>query len=130
MRDYYLFKNYFMKTRFLTFLAALIILILLNLSCGKGDSSTGGGSSITASVSILAMSYSPSTLTVKTGTIVTWTNNGGSAHTVTADNGTTFSSPNLSVGNTFVFTTVATGTFPYHCLIHGVEMAGTLVVTP
>ncbi|MEO7485083.1 MAG: plastocyanin/azurin family copper-binding protein, partial [Ferruginibacter sp.] len=108
-----------MKSHFLNFLASLIIPTLLNLSCSKGDSSTGGGGGgpITASVSILAMSYSPSTLTVKTGTIVTWTNNGGTAHTVTADNGTTFNSPSLSVGNTFVFTAAATGTFPYHCLI-------------
>lgn len=119
-----------MNAKIKTFFPVIFLLAAL-LSCSKSDSNTAGsGGTPTAAVSILSMSYSPSTLTVKTGTVVTWTNNGGTVHTVTADNGTSFNSPNISVGNTFALTTTATGSFPYHCLIHGTMMAGTLVVTP
>ena len=107
------------------------------ISCSKssGGSTTGiggggGGGTLGVTVNINGMSYSPSTTNVKVGTKITWTNNDGySAHTATSDDGGTFSSGNINSGSSYSFTPTVAGTFPYHCLIHGVVMAGTLVVT-
>lgn len=122
-----------MKSHFVNVLYAMTILVLLSTSCSKSDSSTGGGGGggvAPTPVNILAMSYSPASVSVKVGTVVRWTNTDATAHTVTSDNGTTFSSSNIGGGGTFDYTTVITGNFPYHCTIHGVTMAGTLIVTP
>lgn len=120
------------------FLALLIanLLIFLCFSCSKSSDNNnaggggGGGGTPPTAVSILGMSYSPSSLTVKVGTVVKWTNTDATPHTVTSDNGTTFSSPTISAGGTYQYTTVTTGTFPYHCTIHGITMSGTLIVNP
>jgi plastocyanin len=40
--------------------------------------------------------YEPKVVTVKVGTQVTWTNDGAVVHTVTADDGKTFSSGNMT----------------------------------
>lgn len=120
-----------MKPTSLIFYLGLFIFMGTINSCGKSDSGSGGGGGATpTAVTILGMSYSPSSVSVKVGTVVKWTNSGGTAHTVTADNGTTFSSGNIADAGIFNYTTITTGTFPYHCLIHGVAMAGTLTVTP
>ncbi|MEO6406464.1 MAG: cupredoxin domain-containing protein [Ferruginibacter sp.] len=123
-----------MKSLSMKLLYAVVFLVLLNVSCSKSDNNPGtgggGGGATSTPVSILVMSYSPSTVTVKTGTVVKWTNTDATSHTVTSDNGTTFSSGNIAAGAVFNYTTAATGNFPYHCTIHGVLMAGTLVVTP
>ncbi len=54
-------------------------------ACGGGTSSTSGSATGPA-VTIRDFSFSPSTLPIKAGTTVTWTNNGPSAHTTTSDN--------------------------------------------
>src|SRR6266480_1748089 len=61
--------------------------------------STSNGNSIT----IMNFAFSPVSLTVKTGTKVTWMNNDTVTHTVTADQGA-FNSGLLSPGNSFSFT--------------------------
>jgi plastocyanin len=70
--------------------------------------------------------FSPATLTVKTGTKVTWTNSDSVTHTVTADQGT-FDSGGLSPGSSFSFTFTKTGTYSYHCNIHH-SMTATVIV--
>ena len=102
-------------------------LSILNFSCKKSDPAPTPTPN-TANVSILAMSYSPSTLTVTKGTIVKWTNNGGTNHTVTENTGA-FTSPILANGDTYSLTTTVAATYSYHCTIHGLAMAGTLTVT-
>lgn len=74
------------------------------------------------SVSIMNFTFSPTTLTVKTGTKVTWTNK----DTVTDDKGA-FNSGLLTPGNSFSFTFTQAGTYSYHCNIHHSMMA-TIVV--
>lgn len=71
--------------------------------------------------------FSPSILTVHTGTRVTFTNRDMATHTVTADGGL-FNSGNLSTGQTFSFTFMGRGSFAYHCQIHP-SMKGTIAVT-
>src|ERR1035437_7853093 len=50
------------------------------------------------SVDIRNFAFSPSTLEVKVGTKVTWTNNDTAPHTVTSDAGSLLQSPTLSSG--------------------------------
>ncbi len=79
-------------------------------------------------VGMAGMSFSPSPFTVKVGTTVKWTNNDNTAHTVTSNDGTTFSSGTIAVGASFSFTPTVAGSFLYHCNFHG-GMTGTLTVT-
>ncbi len=79
-----------------------------------------------ASVTIKDFEFGPATVTVTVGGTVTWTNNGPSTHTVTADDGS-FNSGDLTVGKTFSQTFNTAGTFSYHCSIHPF-MTATVVV--
>ncbi len=79
------------------------------------------------SVTIKNFSFSPATLTVKSGTKVTWTNNDTAPHTVTSDSGNQLNSSTLSPGQSFSYTFTDAGTIDYHCAIHP-SMKGTVVV--
>jgi plastocyanin len=114
--------------------ASLGILLLFAVSCSKdsGSSITPPPVGGTASVSIVSTSagFSPASLTVSSGTVVTWTNNDASTtHTVTSNDGTSFNSGGLANGMSFSYTANAPGKFAYHCSIHP-SMVGTLIVTP
>lgn len=75
-------------------------------------------------VTIKDFAFSPVTLTVKTGTKVTWVNNDSVTHSVKSD---TFNSQDLSPGSTFEFTFSKAGTYTYSCGIHP-SMKGTVIV--
>ena len=68
-------------------------------------------------MTIADFTFTPPSITIKVGDTVTWTNNGPSAHTATADDGS-FDSGNLAQGKTFSHTFQTAGTFSYHCTIH------------
>jgi plastocyanin len=87
---------------------------------------TTGPTSTGNSVTIMNFAFSPATLTLKTGTKVTWTNKDTVTHTVTADQGA-FNSGLLSPGNSFSFTFTKAGTYSYHCNIHHSMMATIIV---
>jgi plastocyanin len=95
---------------------------------GYGQSQTTGGPTTSGTaVAINNFAFSPSTLKVKVGQQVTWTNKQqGVAHTVTADGGA-FDHP-MPSGATFSFSFAKAGTFAYHCSIHR-SMHGTAVVS-
>jgi len=80
-----------------------------------------------ASVSIVDFAFDPGSVSVDAGGTVTWTNQGPSAHTVTADDGS-FDSGTLDAGATFSFTFMSAGTFSYHCAIHP-NMVGSVAVS-
>ncbi len=80
-----------------------------------------------ASVRIIDFAFSPSSLNVRVGERVTWTNRGMATHTVTA-NGGLFNSGSLLPGHSFSFTFMSRGTFAYHCQIH-MGMTGRITVT-
>ena len=77
---------------------------------------------------------------VRVGETVTWMNNDGIGHSVTADDGSFDSSPScgtlggrcLQRGETFAQTFNKPGRFPYYCRIHGAKggqgMTGTVTV--
>ena len=71
----------------------------------------------TASVAISNFTFTPSTVTVKAGTKVTWKNTDSVVHSVIADGGT-FSSPILRTGDAFEFIFSKVGIYNYHCGIH------------
>ncbi len=96
----------------------------------------------TANVSIKNIQYNPSTITVKFGDKVTWTNNDTSTgHSVTADDGSFNStkagqtcSPSvmsgcMAPGDRFSVSFNKAGTFLYHCTVHS-SMHGKVIVEP
>src|SRR5205823_7661573 len=72
---------------------------------------------LAASVSAVDFHFVPKTVTINVGDTVTWSNNGKSPHTVTA-NGGSFNSGNLNPGQSFSHTFTSAGTFAYHCQYH------------
>lgn len=92
----------------------------------------GNGQTVTITTdSSGSFAFSLTTLTIKVGTKVTWTNMTQAAHTVTSDDGTSFdsgiSTPISASGGTYSFTFSKAGTFPYHCQIHPF-MKATIIV--
>jgi plastocyanin len=81
----------------------------------------------TSAVTISNFAFQPNSLSVATGTTVTWTNNDSMPHTVTADDGSFTSGP-IAAGATFSHTFTAAGTVAYHCQFHA-SMHGSVTVT-
>lgn len=77
-------------------------------------------------VTIENMAFSPTTLTVKVGDSVTWTNKDSFEHTVTADDGS-FDTGAIGSGQSKSVTFDKAGIFTYHCNIHP-NMTATIVV--
>lgn len=82
---------------------------------------------VTDHVAIQSFSFAPATIMVRTGTMVTWTQQDEDQHTVTADDASFASSP-LTTGQTYMHTFTSPGTYHYHCSIHPF-MHGIVVVT-
>jgi plastocyanin len=86
----------------------------------------------THDVTVKDFSFSPSSITIKVGETVRWTNNGPSVHRVVADGGLWDSQGLLPPGTTtdpygnssstpgasFSFTFTQAGTYTYHCMNH------------
>lgn len=121
------------KSMFLITLMGTFILASVSCSKSKNNGYGGGGdqdpppSGDDNTINITSTSF-PSNFTVKKGTTVKWYNGDNMAHTVTSDDGSTFSSGNLAAGATFTYVANTVGEFPYHCNYHG-GMKGKLTVT-
>lgn len=109
-----------------------LAVVLVAAGCGSGGTpAPAGGTAAPAAgnaVSIVNYAFNPSSLTVKVGDTVTWTNGSGTPHTVTADDGS-FNSGTVQGGTPFQHTFSAAGTFSYHCSIHS-SMKATITVSP
>jgi nitrite reductase (NO-forming) len=102
-----------------------------------GNATSATGASVTISPGSSSPSngkfFEPVTLTVSTGTTVTWTNGDSILHTVTSGNpeagnlGTVFDSSYLAAGKTFQHQFSTAGTFDYSCTLHP-WMKGNIVV--
>ena len=75
-----------------------------------------------------SLTFSPGALTITKGSSVTWSNTTGVTHTVTFDTGGAPASSGQIASGTFVAVFATTGTFAYHCAIHGQSMSGTITV--
>jgi plastocyanin len=107
--------------------AALIGALGAGLQARLLNAGTPGDITITQGAASGVNSYSPSTLTVKVGTTVTWVSKDSTTHTVTTQGSSLFDHT-LSLGDTFSFKFTQAGTYQYYCTIHPV-MKGTIVVT-
>jgi plastocyanin len=77
-------------------------------------------------VAIAAFAFEPAELRVPVGTMVAWSNNDPTPHTVTGDG---FDTGALEQGSTGTVTFETAGTFDYFCAIHP-TMRGRVVVEP
>ncbi len=107
---------------FLLILCSSILLVF----CSKGSSNSNGDNSNNNNpppttsgnaVLISGMQFGTTSLAVKAGTTVTWTNNDHMTHTVTADDGS-FTSGDLNYRDTYSHTFSNVGTYNYHCKYH------------
>ena len=95
----------------------------------NSSSSTSSTPSATNSVTIDNFAFSPADITIKKGTMVTWTNKDSATHTVTETDGKTGpDSGSVATNASYRFTYNSVGTFKYHCSIHP-DMTGTVTVT-
>src|SRR4051812_16956045 len=74
-------------------------------------------------VAIDNFSFNPPTITVPTGTTVTWVNHDDVPHTVTA-NDKAFTSKAMDTDDRFTHQFTQPGTYPYFCAVH-THMTGT-----
>jgi plastocyanin len=93
-----------------------------DLGANSGDKSAGG-----AAIKIDNFSFGPATITIPTGTTVTWTNNDDVPHVVTSDDNKMFKSKALDTDDRFSFTFTKPGTYNYYCAIHP-KMTAKIVV--
>jgi len=82
-------------------------------------------------IEIKNFAFDPSTLTVKSGTAVMWTNQDGAPHAIVSDIGSpvAYSSGSIPPGSFYGFGFTQQGTYTYHCSIHP-SMKGTIIVQP
>ena len=113
-------------------LAIAVATLVAGCSKSSGPSSPYGASSAPVppsqpnTVVMANVAFSPASITVSAGTMITWQNNDGVNHTSTSDNGV-WDTGTVAPGQskTTVFNTK--GTFPYHCNVHPM-MTGTVIV--
>lgn len=108
------------------------VFILLGAGCGAPATPSSQTSATTPvhanpnAILIEDYTFKPATLTVKKGTIVTWTNKDIAKHTITGDAGGP-KSELFGQRQTYGYTFDTVGTFPYHCEPHP-YMKGTVEV--
>jgi plastocyanin len=93
---------------------------------GAAVSLANAGSSDTAQIVIKDFMFTPTTLTIKAGSTVTWANKDDEPHTVVSDTGM-FRSGAVDTDETFTFTFDKPGTYHFACSIHP-RMVGTIKV--
>jgi plastocyanin len=107
--------------------------------CGNDSNDTGSTQSTPATapaasqgatieVSMKDSKFLPEQITAKVGQKITWTNDDGYAHNVTAVKGADFRSDNFDGGGTYEYTPAKAGTIDYVCTIHSGQR-GTITVT-
>jgi plastocyanin len=78
-------------------------------------------------VTMANIAFVPAQSTARVGQTITWSNQDGVPHTVTATSGATFRSRILQPGQSFSYQPVKVGTIQYMCTIHP-NMKATLQV--
>ncbi len=81
----------------------------------------------TYNIEISNFVFSPSSLTIKKGDTVIWTNKDLMSHTITSDSGSELESARFGRAETYSHTFNTAGTFSYHCSVHS-TMKGTIIV--
>ncbi len=118
-----------MESKRTKLIVGAVALVAVLGACGGSEPKAGDTGS---AISIAGFLFKPDTLTVTTGTTVTWTNADDIEHTVTsgtpdAPSGV-FDSGNRAKGQTFSHSFAESGTFTYFCDNHK-SMRGEVNVT-
>src|ERR687887_2924351 len=82
---------------------------------------------VTKTVKITATAFSPSSVTIKTGDAVKWSNTDTKSHQVVANNGA-FASPIIAAGHSWTHTFNTAGTYRYHDALYP-ALTGRVIVT-
>ena len=118
---------------------ALIAFAAFVVSCGGSGSTSITGTTpttpvvpvvavATTSVSMQNNTFSPTSIEVPSGAVVTFTNNdGGTRHNVTFANAAVGSTADFTSGSKTLTMPAATGSYTYRCTIHS-GMTGTVAV--
>ena len=78
----------------------------------------GGGPTVTTSVSMTGLAFTPSAIQVSPGATLTFTNNDATNHNVTFDNNSATTIADFSTGSRTTIAPAAAGTYNYRCTIH------------
>lgn len=110
-----------MKSLWIIWVVAALLLIggaYFLMQKPAANNNPGTGQSQGNNMEIANFAFSPSTLIIKQGETVVWTNKDSAKHTVTSDSGSELDSPQLVSGETYSHTFNSKGTFDYHCTPH------------
>ncbi len=119
-----------MKAIKIFWVSCLAVLFTIGMNaCSKSNDANPTPATTDNLATIQGMQFMPATITVLLGSRTTWTNMDATAHTVTSDDGTSFSSGTISPQGTFSFTATQLGSYHYHCSIHPTEQGIVQVVT-
>ena len=110
----------------LCFSALLALLLAAGSEKLNGLAATAEAAPSPAEVKIDNFTFEPSTLTVKAGTTITWTNRDDIPHTVVSAD-FLFRSKALDTDDKFTFKLEKPGTYSYFCSIHP-KMTGKVIV--
>lgn len=110
--------------RMLTFQASALVAAALMMS--TVSVMTKAATPAAAAVQIGNFTFKAPVVTVRPGTMVTWTNGDDIPHTVVSKDGL-FKSKVLDTGDRFSFTFAKAGQFGYFCSLHP-HMTGTIIV--
>ena len=121
-----------MKRRRLLLSLGLMLLTILIAGCSNNNqpatnvptTPTPAATSTPNTINIQSFAFSPSTLTINKGDMVTWVNLDSVAHTVTS---ASFDSGSLAKGQSYNFTFNQVGIFTYNCTVHP-SMQGVVIV--
>lgn len=113
-----------MKAKSLLSISTLVVsMAFLITACHKSNDNTPTANK----VSISGMAYSPASLTVATGSTVTWTNTDTAVHSVATADGS-INSGDITAGSSYTQTFANAGTFNYYDT-HNKNMTGVLIIT-
>jgi plastocyanin len=106
----------------LTISTAIII-----TACYKHKSDYNSSSANSYTITMKNSAFSPATITVASGSKITWMNDDNMIHTVTTANGS-LNSGDIAVGSSYSKTFSSAGTYNYYDA-HNTSMTGVLVIT-
>ena len=111
-------------------LGPALLLSVLAVGCASQPTASPARAAAATQISIKGFAFNPNQPSVTKGATITWTNDDGTAHTVTSGVPGTPSGKfdqRVEAGTTFSFTFTETGTYEFFCNIHN-SMRGTVTV--
>jgi plastocyanin len=110
---------------------AVLLAVVLS-GCTSTDKSTAANDSGAITAFVIQVSdnqFTPSTLTVPSGTTVRWVWSGKNAHSVVGTFGdTVVNTDKLKGSGSYLLSRPQHGTFQYQCGVHGAAMTGKIIV--